>query len=72
MLDAVGAGELPDAEEYGDVGSNTLVRFDPRTEAFRSVPLPAEPANVRQIHGRPGEVWGAESAADALVVVRTG
>jgi streptogramin lyase len=26
---------------------------------------------VRQIHGRPGEVWGAESAADKLVVVRT-
>jgi streptogramin lyase len=26
---------------------------------------------VRQIHGRPGEVWGAESAADKLVLVRT-
>lgn len=26
---------------------------------------------VRQILGRPGEVWGAESAADKLVVVRT-
>ena len=24
MLDAVGAGELPDAGEYGDEGSNTL------------------------------------------------
>lgn len=24
MLDGVGVGELPDAEEYGDVGSNTL------------------------------------------------
>ena len=24
MLDAVGAGELPDAEEFGDAGSNTL------------------------------------------------
>jgi phosphopentomutase len=24
VLDAVGAGELPDADEYGDVGSNTL------------------------------------------------
>ena len=29
-------------------------------------------ANVRQIHGRRGEVWGAESGADKLVVVRTG
>jgi streptogramin lyase len=26
---------------------------------------------VRQILGRPGEVWGAESAADKLVVIRT-
>ena len=24
VLDAVGAGELPDADEYGDGGSNTL------------------------------------------------
>ena len=24
VLDAVGAGELPDADEYGDTGSNTL------------------------------------------------
>ena len=24
VLDAVGAGELPDADEYGDVGSDTL------------------------------------------------
>ena len=25
VLDGVGAGELPDAADYGDVGSNTLV-----------------------------------------------
>lgn len=24
VFDSVGIGELPDAEEYGDVGSNTL------------------------------------------------
>ena len=30
------------------------------------------PANVRQLLGRPGEVWGAESGVDKLVVVRTG
>ena len=24
VLDSVGAGELPDAADYGDVGSNTL------------------------------------------------
>jgi virginiamycin B lyase len=54
-----------------DFGANALVRFDPDTETFAVVPLPHESANVRQILGRPGEVWGAESGADALVVVRT-
>ncbi|MBA2752803.1 MAG: lyase [Actinobacteria bacterium] len=54
-----------------DFGSNALVHFDPAQEMFTSVPLPSKPGNVRQILGRPGEVWGAESAADKLVVVRT-
>jgi virginiamycin B lyase len=54
-----------------DFGANSLVRFDPPTKAFTSYPLPRSPSNVRQILGRPGEVWGAESAADALVRIRT-
>jgi virginiamycin B lyase len=54
-----------------DFSSNAMVRFDPATEAFESFALPSSPGNVRQILGRPGEVWGAESAADKLVVVRT-
>lgn len=33
--------------------------------------MPSEPANVRQLLGRPGEVWGAESGVDKLVVIRT-
>jgi virginiamycin B lyase len=49
-----------------------LVRFDPSTERFTVVALPSSPANVRQLLGRPGEVWGAESGVDKLVVVRTG
>jgi virginiamycin B lyase len=53
-----------------DFGGNTLVRFDPDTESFESFPLPDSPGEVRQIHGRAGEIWGAESAADRLVVVR--
>ena len=52
-----------------DSGRNAIVRVD--TETFASVPLPDPNANVRQIHGRPGEVWGAESGARKLVVVRT-
>ncbi|MFN8556231.1 MAG: lyase [Dehalococcoidia bacterium] len=54
-----------------DFGANALVRFDPAAESFTSFPHGAGPANVRQILGRPGEVWGAESAQDRLVVVRT-
>lgn len=54
-----------------DFGANALVRFDPVTEEFTVLTLPSAPANVRQILGRPGEVWGAESGVDRLVVVRT-
>ena len=54
-----------------DFGSNSIVRFDPTTERFHSYPLPHNPGNVRQILGRPGEVWFPESAADNLVLIRT-
>ncbi|MFW2383873.1 MAG: lyase [Acidimicrobiales bacterium] len=53
-----------------DFNGNALHRFDPVTESFDTFPLPAQPSNVRQILGRPGEIWGAESANDSLVVVR--
>ena len=55
-----------------DFAANALVRFDPSTERFTVVTLPSSPANVRQLLGRPGEVWGAESGVDKLVVVRAG
>ena len=55
-----------------DFSANALVRFDPVDESFTVLPLPSPSAAVRQILGRPGEVWGAESGADKLVVVRTG
>jgi virginiamycin B lyase len=54
-----------------DFGANTLVRFEPETQRFTSVPLPGDRAEVRQIHGRPGEVWGAASSQDRLVLIRT-
>jgi virginiamycin B lyase len=54
-----------------DFGANALVRFDPVREEFQSFPLPSPGANVRQILGRPGEVWGAESGTDKLIVIRT-
>ncbi len=60
-----------DAVWLSDFGANALVRFDPAREAFDVLPLPSSPAAVRQILGRPGEVWGAESGVDKLVVVRS-
>ena len=54
-----------------DFGANALVRFDPVRARFTRVRLPTAGAKVRQLHGRRGEVWGAESGADKLVVVRT-
>ena len=54
-----------------DFGANALVRFDPQVEEFEVYTLPSAPANVRQLLGRPGEVWGAESGTDQLVVIRT-
>jgi virginiamycin B lyase len=53
-----------------DFGANAIVRFEPDTETFESFPLSVNPANVRQILGREGEVWGAASAADKLIVFR--
>jgi virginiamycin B lyase len=53
-----------------DFGANALVSFNPRTQRFAMIRLPSSPANVRQILGRPREVWGAESGVDKLVVVR--
>jgi virginiamycin B lyase len=53
-----------------DFDANALVRFDPVTEHFDTVSLPTSNAAVRQLLGRPGEVWGAESGADKLVRVK--
>jgi virginiamycin B lyase len=54
-----------------DFGANALVRFDPTREAWESHPLPSPGTAIRQILGRSGEVWGAGSGVDKLVVVRT-
>ena len=51
--------------------ANALVRFDPATETFDSFPHSQPGATVRQLLGRPGEVWGAMSGLDRLVVART-
>jgi virginiamycin B lyase len=53
-----------------DFVANAILRFDPATEKFESFPSNKRGASVRQLQGRPGEVWGAESGTDRLVVVR--
>jgi virginiamycin B lyase len=54
-----------------DWGANALVRFDPRAAKFDVLTLPRANANVRQMMGRPGEVWLAESGTDHLLRYRT-
>jgi virginiamycin B lyase len=54
-----------------DFSANALVRFDPKTEQFQVFPSNQANAQVRQLSGRPGEVWGAESGTDRLVRIST-
>jgi virginiamycin B lyase len=49
-----------------DWSTNSLVRFDPASERF-DTPAPGATAGVREIMGRAGEVWAAESGSDRLV-----
>lgn len=52
--------------------SNAIMRFDPATETWDEFPSDKANANVRQMLGRKGEAWGAESGVDRLVVVKYG
>jgi virginiamycin B lyase len=47
-----------------------MLRFDPASEKFETFKSSSAYANVRQIHGRKGEVWTPESSADKIVVYR--
>ena len=53
-----------------DWSTNSIVRFDATRESFDAFPLSQGFAAVRQINGRHGEIWAAESALDKLVVIR--
>jgi len=54
-----------------DFGSNAIVTFDPALEKFQSFQIPSSDAQVRQLLGRPGEVLGAESATDKIMIIQT-
>jgi phosphopentomutase len=66
VLDAVGAGELPDAAEYGDEGSNTLANV---AKAVGGLDLPNMEAlglgNVEELEGCPPQP-GAPAVAGRL------
>ena len=53
-----------------DFATNAILLYDPVAGTFQAFVLPSRNAQVRQLLGRPGEVWGAESATDKLVVLR--
>lgn len=55
-----------------DFAANAILKFDRETKSFASFPSDKQDAAVRQLNGRLGEVWGAESGTDRLVVIRTG
>ena len=53
-------------------GKQSMVRFDPETEKFDVIPLNTDHSNIRQMNGRPGQVWGAESDLNRIIVFSTG
>ena len=53
-----------------DFAEDAIVRFDPATERFDRLPV-ADRAGIRQMLGRPGELWAAASGTDELLRVRT-
>jgi virginiamycin B lyase len=61
--------DAADRAWMSDWSSNSIVRFDPASEHFEAFALDRAGAAVRQMMGRSGEVWGAESALDRLVML---
>lgn len=55
-----------------DFGGNAVLRFDPGAERFERFAFARESANVRQILGRPGEVWFPESGTEHISMLATG
>jgi len=53
-----------------DWAANAIVRFDPETEKFESFPSDRPNSTVRQLLGRKGEAWIAESGTERIRVIR--
>lgn len=54
-----------------DFSANAVVRFDPESGKFNVFASNRPGANIRQLDGRPGELWGAESGNDRVVMIQT-
>jgi virginiamycin B lyase len=54
-----------------DFTTDAILRFDPVTERFTALRLPDGAGSVRQLLGRPRQLWGAASDSDLLFVVRS-
>jgi virginiamycin B lyase len=54
-----------------DWGANAILRFDPVSESFQSYPSDRPNSNVRQMLGRRGETWIAESGTERIRVIRS-
>lgn len=54
-----------------DFGANAVLSFDPKAERFERYAFARPGTNIRQILGRPGEVWLPESGTEHLSVIRT-
>ena len=51
-----------EAHYYSSAGPKVRIRLPPAESSY---------ASVRQLAGRKGEVWGAESAADKLFMIKS-
>jgi virginiamycin B lyase len=60
-----------DAVWVSDFGGDAVLSFDPRTEKFENHTFGRRGINVREIQGRPGEVWLPESGTEHISVIRT-
>ena len=71
VLDAVGAGELPDAAEFGDAGSNTLANV---ARAVGGLDLPTLEAlgfgNIEPLEGCAPAAGGAGESPDGCSSAR--
>ena len=54
-----------------DWTANAVFSFDAATERFERYGFPRDATNIRQILGRPGEVWLPESGTEHISVIRT-